>query len=210
MATSKEGKNGSGKNVLLNGVTKGVSEEENDAGPTGKLPSVWMLAEELVNHSRALSALGMLLETSSLEFFSDEGLGLVTPTRNEHAANLRWGLNKIIDMYIEKQERIVAEFQEEFEQSDYVILKNAECVVEACNKRWWGMFDHTGRKNPPRWGGEGRGTPYDALTSAIGDLDSLIAKSPEFKDRAKTAKGQALVALDYLEKQSGQNKNVER
>lgn len=79
------------------------------------------MSSKLEEHTHALQAFGVLLNSSNLYEFSDENLDALTCYKQDvkdgfkassRSSCLRWGLNQIVEMWIEKFERILKEGKE--------------------------------------------------------------------------------------------------
>ena len=71
--------------------------------------------DEMNIHNLSLKAFGALLEYANLERFSDEF---------KDACNYRGGLNGIIELITERQERMVDELVSKYDQSQERIIQN--------------------------------------------------------------------------------------
>jgi hypothetical protein len=153
-----------------------------------ELPSMSDLAQELFNHSYALKAFGALIGNSGLSYFADIELDqYLAPTKNINAANMRWGLSQLLDLYLEKQERIVSAYTDRYNQCDYIILTDAEKGIDLCKQGMWNTYE----------------AATEALESGILNLDGVIERSDEFRDRAKIARNEALELIRYLKGKTG-------
>ena len=80
--------------------------------------SFYEICNKLDTHIHALRAFGALLNSSNLSEFSDENLASLGCYQQDkedgfevsnHSSGLRWGLEQIVEMWIEKFERILDE-----------------------------------------------------------------------------------------------------
>lgn len=138
-----------------------------------ELPSMNDLWDDLKALSHVLEAFGTLLRTSSLFSFADEDEGC-----------LRWGFSQIIDLYLEKQERITSEYADKYNKSNYILLTHAEKGLKNCKDGMFNTVDAT----------------VNFLKKDIKDLDVIIAHSVEFSERAQKAKKMIMDFIRQLKK----------
>jgi len=76
--------------------------------------------EALTSHTCALEALTELLTSSSLSAFSSE------TDCERTGSSLRWGLFVLFELYLEKQQKILEDYHEKFNNFDLVILNRGK------------------------------------------------------------------------------------
>lgn len=136
---------------------------------------VGALCDELRSHSHALKALGELICSSS--FFS----GFADDSSGEgESANLRWGLQQMIDLYLDRQEKILDEYKEKYECFDLVLLKKGENTLKIVEE---GAF-------------VGKEAAHDALRRAVSFLDVVMERENEYKEKAGVIKGKCEAYLN--------------
>ena len=155
-------------------------EEKEGKDFDGSLPPAYELQDELGIHSLALFTLAELLYSSPLDNFADEDLGkAVTVDRDEQADNLRFGIQKLIELWLAEQARIVNKHRERVEGSYYYQLKNFEDRL--------GVFKKTKGDDP---------ILFRSLMEQTSRLDRIIEGSEEFRDRALAAKKEVIEFRD--------------
>ena len=85
--------------------------------------------DTLTTHNLALRAFGTLLRSSDLSEFVDQGLADTLKSNNFEKANLRWGLQQIIELYLAHQERILLEYVDQYHKSDIWLTKRASAYI---------------------------------------------------------------------------------
>jgi len=159
---------------MLEDVKAVKEEEETEKQNHGRLPRAFDIYDELDTHSSALVALGELLYTSSLHTFSDEDLGeSVHVTRDERADNCRFGLKKIIELYLREQERIVLKHCEQLKASFYYKLKDFEYHINLFKSNQNGPIS------------------LSYLEEKMQDINCIIMESEELRARALEAQKEA-------------------
>jgi hypothetical protein len=155
-------------------TTEAKKEGEFDPG------CVTDIYDKLCAHNYALRAFGALLQSSDLDDFTDEKLATqLSPKIDLEAQNLRWGLSQIIDLYLAHQENILSEYCDLYYQSDTYITRHAEKFIN--------FFQ------PDAW-------PADKLRETITNLDIVINRSGELKEKAAVLKE---TYLEYLQRVTG-------
>jgi|GEM_PF-1894074 len=168
------------KNVLNADQESNVAEEN----ASTKLPSINDIYDELNDLSFALKAFGTLLRTSTLLSFAEEDEGSLKPEIDMNKSNLRWGLSQILDLYLEKQEKILSDYADKYNKSDYVLLTGAEKSLKNCKNGMFATVDAT----------------INCLKKDIEDLDIVIARSVEFSERAQIAKKMIMDFIGQLKR----------
>lgn len=125
------------------------------------------LSDELNNHSYVLKAFAALLRESSLfEFSVDPG------DFDREKEDLRWGLQQIVDMYIEKQESIIEKYTTEYWNSDIRLVESAKGFLSMIKE---GAFMP--------------GTDItERLKEHMNNLDTVISRDGELRDDAEALK----------------------
>lgn len=131
------------------------------------------LCDELHQHSHVLEALSELIASSSMTGFSNENRA------EEYSANRRWGIQQIIELYLDQQKRILDEYMERFHNFDLVILEKGKNQLESVLK---GVYIKKADEVEP-------------LKKAIEYLDIIIERGGDFTAEAVAVKGEC---KDYL------------
>ena len=144
-------------------TTETLKEGEFDPG------CVTDIYDELHAHSFALRAFGTLLRSSHLFDFADESLSdQMSPNKDGEAENLRWGLSQIIELCLNQQEKILAEYCDQYHKSD---IYKTQMAVRAI----W-RFE------------QGDPAAADSLCETITNLDIVINRNGELKEEAAALK----------------------
>lgn len=133
--------------------------------------------DELDHQSSVLEALGMLIATSSLTGFSSEN------GNDNLSDSLRWGIQQIIELYLEKKKRILHEYSERFNNFDLVILESGKRVFET-------FLQGADRTR------EGK---VESLKRAIESFDIVIERGGALKAEAEEVKRQCEAYLKRYE-----------
>ena len=129
--------------------------------------------DKLHAHNYALRAFGTLLQSSHLDDFTDEGLATkLSPEIDTEAQNLRWGLSQILELYLDKQEKILSEYCDQYHKSDIFKTKSALNTICAFEQRAWSTQD----------------AAVNSLRETIADLDIVINRNGELKEKAASLK----------------------
>ncbi len=130
----------------------------------GSHEAIQELHEKLSHHSFALRAFGALLETSNLNEFSDNS--------SPQAEDLRYGLAQIIDLYLARQQHLIAGTLPKNSNDDRGQLLWAQVTMDHVREGY-----------------------YNTKEAALQDmhkvsvtLNELIRKSSEYGDRAQELK----------------------
>ncbi|MDH3973334.1 MAG: hypothetical protein OEV42_03550 [Deltaproteobacteria bacterium] len=89
---------------------------------------IWLVGnmyDALDQQSSVLEALGMLIATSCLTGFSSEN------GSDNRSDSLRWGIQQIIELYLEKKKRILTEYSEKFNDFDLVIFQRGKNQLQS-------------------------------------------------------------------------------
>ena len=129
------------------------------------------LYEDLQMHNQALRSFGELLRSSNLKEFSNEGEGLNVVKTDLDREMLRHGLFQIIELYIDRQEKIVAKYVDQYNNSDESMVLSATQTI--CT------FDES------VWTPEGAA---ERLRESIKDLEVVIGRGGELAGDAKELK----------------------
>lgn len=145
------------------------------------------LCDKLSGHNYALRAFAALLRSSDLHDFADQDLADSMKSDDFEAANLRWGLAQIIELYIDHQERILKGYVEQYFKSDYELVRWSKSII--------GMVD------------QGAFTTNTAainkLREAVENLDIVIGRDGELKEKAMELKE---TCMKYLKRLAGKTK----
>ena len=162
-----------------NGKTKELEEEKKLGGVSelsvfDKGVDLFDLCNDLDAHSHSLRALGTLFTGANLCDFADIDLNTLTPgdELDGEAANLRWGLFQLVDMYLEKQKGII---NKACGYKDNVIdcLNRAEHFINLRGQCYDGIKTEDISKR---------------LERALKDLGPIIEGGGDFADNAKKLK----------------------
>lgn len=146
--------------------------------------------DKLSGHNYALRALGALLRSSALDDFADPLLGDTLKSDNFEAANLRWGLSQIIDLYLDHQERILKEYVNQYHESDTCLVKWAKSAID--------MVEHDAFTT--------KDAAINKLRETVKDLDIVINRDGELKGTAEELKA---YCMTYLRPMTGKTKGSE-
>lgn len=135
--------------------------------------------DELSGHNYALRAFGALLGSSALHDFADQDLGDTLKSDNFKAADLRWGLSQIIDLYLEHQERVIKAYVKQYLESDYERIRYVKTNIELVDQGAFGTKE----------------AAIDALHKAIENLDIMINRGGELKGMAEELKDYCMTYL---------------
>lgn len=132
------------------------------------------MCNALEEHTFALAALAELITTSTLEAFAEEAGGY------HSGENLRLGLLKIFELYLERQQKIQEEYLEKFDNLDLVLLKRGKTLLELVKE---GAFNKKEKAQ-------------EKLHDAIAFLDVVIEREGELKPAAEKVKGACAERLE--------------
>lgn len=139
--------------------------------------------DKLSEHSFALQAFGVLLRSSGLSDFADQELDeCLQPQKNVRAANLRWGLSQIIELYLAHQESILTEYLDEYYKTDVALIKRARSTLS--------MVEQGGFIS--------REVVVNKLKGTIRDLDIVINRRGDLEEKAQELKGTCLKYIQQL------------
>jgi hypothetical protein len=138
--------------------------------------------DKLSGHNYALRALGALLRSSALDDFADPLLGETLKSDNFKAADLRWGLSQIIDLYLAHQEMILKGYVDQYFKSDYELVRRSKSIIE--------MVDQGGFTT--------KDAAANALREAVGNLSVVIDRGGALKENAEKLKEECLTYLRQL------------
>lgn len=135
------------------------------------------LCNELEEHFHALRAFGVLLKGADLCEFADIAFHTLSPgdQLDGDALELRWGLSQIIDMYLEKQKRILSKACG-FQNDDLDVINRAEHAINLVGQ------SYDGTKTDGL---------YKRLEKAVKDLDNVINEEGDFAEKARKLKKNA-------------------
>lgn len=143
--------------------------------------------DKLDSHSYALRALGTLLSSSNLADFADQELKDTIKSDDFEKENLRWGISQIIDLYLERQERIIKEYVDQYFKSDMYLVGHAKFVIDATCHGAYTSKDVAIRE----------------LRKEAANLDTVINRGGELKEKAEEIKE---TCLGYLKQLAGKTK----
>lgn len=130
------------------------------------------LREIITEDNTALRALGALLRTARLADFDRDAYY----DRKDEADRLQHGLCQLVNLYLEKQERVLDTYAEQYQSSDEYVLEQAAGVWEAVKQ---GAF-LTG------YGAKRR------LREVLTDLETVIERDGQGRPRAEELKAAIL------------------
>lgn len=139
--------------------------------------------DEMHSHNFALRAFGTLLKSSDLSDFADRSLGDSLKSNNFEAADLRWGLSQIIELYLSHQERLLSAHVEQYKKSDAHLVRQGQRSISMIEQ---GAF-------------VSREVAINHLRDAVNDLDIVIERNGELQDKAMQLKR---ICLDYIKQLS--------
>lgn len=139
------------------------------------------LAETVREQNLALRAFACLLRDADLDYF-------IGATYEENfkaeASNLKWGLFQLIELCVDRQDKTVSDYADQYYNSDLYIVKSAVGTIEMMEQ---GAFrDALAR-----------------LRDVIKDLDIVINRGGELKDKALHLKDICLANIEHIEKHFG-------
>ena len=135
--------------------------------------------DEMLAHGAALRALGELLRSADLAGFSEGAYG---EGHKDQAADLRWGLSQIIDMYLARQEGILSKYVDQYHKSDICLLKSAGGLISAVEE---GAF-------------KSEEVAANRLREVIADLDTVIGRQGDLAEKAITLKARCKEMIQRL------------
>lgn len=141
--------------------------------------------DKLDSHSYALRALGTLLKSSDLYEFADVDLSDTLKSDNFEASNLRWGISQIIDLYLTHQERILAEYVDQYHKSDIALVRHTKFIIDAISQGAYRSKDVAIRE----------------LCEEVANMDTVINRDGELKGKAEKIKE---TCMGYLKQLAGE------
>lgn len=138
--------------------------------------------DKLSGHNYALRAFAALLRSSGLADFADQGLSDTLKSNDFEAANLRWGLSQIIDLYLAHQESILSGYVDQYHNSDYELVRRSKYLL--------GMVDQGAFTT--------KDAAINALREAVGNLSVVIDRDGGHKAKAQEPKEECLRYLKQL------------
>ncbi len=144
------------------------------------------LRDEILGYDFALRAVAALLKESSLGCFSDELYG---EKMKHEAADLRWGLSQVIELCLDRQEKTLSDYADQYHNSDQYIVKRASDVIN--------MIEH-GAFNSIH-------ASVERMRENIASLDIVINRDGELKSKALHLRDicQSYVAQHKVKKGNG-------
>lgn len=161
-----------------------MSEEKKEKEGSFDPRCVADIYDKLSAHNYALRAFGALLQSSDLFSFADQNLADTMKSNNFEAADLRWGLSQIIDLYLAHQESILAGYVDQYSKSDICLMRRAKYLI--------GSMD--------RGGYQTKNVAIRELREAADILDTVISHDGELKEKAEELKSRC---MEYLQPLTG-------
>lgn len=128
--------------------------------------------DKLSSHNYALRAFAVLLRSSDLHDFADQDLGETMKSDDFEAANLRWGLSQIIDLYLAHQEMILKGYVDQYFKSDMHLVEHAKFIIDDFR-----LSNYTSKDVAIR-----------ELCDEVANLDTVINRDGELKGKAEELK----------------------
>ncbi|CCK79430.1 hypothetical protein [Desulfobacula toluolica] len=133
---------------------------------------------EMLGHNLAIKTLGVLMEHADLEVF-ENGFA--------DASDYRSSLNRIVELYIEKQEGLIDEIVSKFDQSPESIITDAQCEYEGIR---YGRFNRSKEETARE------------IHHAIKKLNAVITAFGDEYPKAKVVRDDFMSLKDLFSKSS--------
>lgn len=145
------------------------------------------IQDKLLSNNYALKAFAALLASSDLHDFANQYPADIYRDNNYNAEALRLGLSQIIDLYLEHQERIIDEYVDQYHKSDTCLVRWVKSAIDMVER---GAFTT-------------KDAAINKLRETIDDLDIVIKRGGELKEKAEELKG---YCMTYLKPMTGKTK----
>lgn len=103
--------------------------------------------DDLTNHALALRAFGALLHSSDLSDFADQYPGERMQPEDSGKSSLRWGLQQMIDLYLNHQERVLSGYVEKYQNSNQVFIEDAQKIISSIERGAYSLNFQDGLKS---------------------------------------------------------------